>query len=178
MTGSATPHHAAALADAVRRNLTVPGSVPPAEQFHLMLADRHAHDRSAPGSIEPTYIQQARNTAPDEPAPGCLVAAPEEGRSFRVHSVGSDDSKIGRSTRATTLTEPHPPRQRAEQHEPAAHCHRGHRLRITPEHGQPAAGQQRTDEAGTGKSAAADRHTPRVAPNDPGLGRGTADRGY
>jgi hypothetical protein len=177
MTGSATPHHAAALADAVRRNLTVPGSVPPAEQFHLISPTATPTTGRLRGP-QPTYIQHARNTAPDEPAPGCLVAAPEEGRSFRVHSVGSDDSKIGRSTRATTLTEPHPPRRGAEQHEPAAHCHRGHRLRITPEHGQPAAGQQRTDEAGTGKSAAADRHTPRVAPNDPGLGRGTADRGY
>jgi len=54
MTGSATADHAAnaaaalaaaALAEAVRRNLTAPGSVPPAEQFHLMLADRVANDQ-------------------------------------------------------------------------------------------------------------------------------------
>ena len=58
MTGSATAHHAAnaaaalaaaALAEAVRRNLIAPGSVPPAEQFHLMLADRVANDHPVAG---------------------------------------------------------------------------------------------------------------------------------
>jgi len=58
MTGSATAHHPAnaaaamaanALADAVRRNLAVPASVSPAEQFHLMLTDRVANDQPTPG---------------------------------------------------------------------------------------------------------------------------------
>lgn len=60
MTSSAAHHAgttasaraAAALADAVRRNLTIPGSVPPVEQFHLMLADRVANDQ--PGYGAPT----------------------------------------------------------------------------------------------------------------------------
>jgi|GEM_PF-6465612 len=34
---------AAAMAAAVRRQLTTPGSVPPGEQLLLMLADRRAH---------------------------------------------------------------------------------------------------------------------------------------
>ena len=38
---------AAAVAAAVRHNLTSPGSVPPAEQFRLIHADRTAHDLPA-----------------------------------------------------------------------------------------------------------------------------------
>ena len=35
----------AAMAAAVRLHLTFPGSVSPAEQFHLMITDRVAHDQ-------------------------------------------------------------------------------------------------------------------------------------
>ena len=38
---------AAAVAAAVRHNLTAPGSVPPAEQFRLIHADRTANDLPA-----------------------------------------------------------------------------------------------------------------------------------
>jgi hypothetical protein len=59
MTGSAAVHPAAtdgaalaaaAMADAIRHNLTFPGSVPPAEQFRLTLADRAANDQPVRGT--------------------------------------------------------------------------------------------------------------------------------
>ncbi len=42
-SGQASVDAAAAMAAAVRRQLTFPGSVPPEEQLSLMLADRRAH---------------------------------------------------------------------------------------------------------------------------------------